>query len=66
MLRNGSRGDEVKELQEALTKLGFDTGVADGIFGPNTEKAVKQCQALFGLDADGIWGPKSAAALASR
>ena len=66
MLRVGSRGDEVKELQEALTKLGFDAGGADGIFGPKTEEAVKRCQALFGLDADGIWGPKSAAALASR
>jgi peptidoglycan hydrolase-like protein with peptidoglycan-binding domain len=66
VLKNGSRGDDVKELQEELTKLGLLSGAADGIFGPKTEEAVKKCQALFGLDADGFWGKQSAEALSSR
>ena len=62
MLKNGSRGDEVMELQKSLTFMGFDAGTADGIFGPKTEAAVKACQEKCGVAADGIWGPASAAA----
>jgi putative chitinase len=49
-LHIGSRGDEVKKIQE---KLGLK---ADGIFGARTEKAVKTWQAAHGLTADGIVG----------
>lgn len=38
-LRQGSRGNEVKMLQEALTKAGFDTKGADGGWGKNTQEA---------------------------
>jgi putative chitinase len=53
LLRVGSKGDDVKILQE---KLGLN---ADGVFGPATEKAVKNWQAANGLSADGIMGPAS-------
>lgn len=54
-LKNGSRGDEVKALQDKLVKLGFKIE-ADGIFGAKTEDAVEQLQHMFGYDTDGIVG----------
>jgi hypothetical protein len=51
ILRKGTRGNEVKLLQEFL---GAPT---DGIFGSGTEAAVKEWQAANGLVADGIVGP---------
>jgi putative chitinase len=51
LLKNGSKGEDVKKLQE---KLGL---VADGSFGPGTETKVKEWQAANGLTADGIVGP---------
>ena len=50
LLKVGSKGDDVKKLQE---KLGT---AADGSFGPGTEKLVKEWQAANGLKADGIVG----------
>lgn len=52
-LRKGDKGEDVKNLQIAL---GIES---DGIFGPNTEKAVKQWQAQHGLTVDGIVGQKT-------
>lgn len=49
-LKKGDKGDDVKALQEAL-KI-----TADGIFGPATEKAVRNFQSVRGLRADGIVG----------
>ena len=51
LLKIGSRGQQVKDLQEFL---GAD---ADGIFGKGTEAAVKEWQTANGLDADGLVGP---------
>ncbi len=51
LLKNGSKGEEVKQLQ---AKLGLN---ADGNFGPMTEAKVKEWQAANGLTADGIVGP---------
>jgi putative chitinase len=51
LLKNGSKGEEVKQLQ---TLLGLG---ADGSFGPMTEAKVKEWQAKNGLTADGIVGP---------
>ena len=48
LLKNGSKGGDVKKLQE---KLGLK---ADGLFGPGTEKAVKDWQSKNGLTPDGI------------
>lgn len=56
-LRLGSRGQDVRALQQALALH------VDGIFGPVTEEAVKFFQAQKSLDADGIVGPKTWAAL---
>jgi putative chitinase len=50
LLKNGSKGDDVKKLQE---KLGL---TADGAFGPGTEAKVKAWQAANGLTADGLVG----------
>tara|TARA_R110001599_G_scaffold210040_2_gene407293 strand:+ start:1908 stop:2825 length:918 start_codon:yes stop_codon:yes gene_type:complete len=53
LLKKGSKGKEVKQLQEAL-EIG-----ADGIFGSGTESAVKKFQKSNGLVADGIVGSKT-------
>ncbi|MDX1690205.1 MAG: peptidoglycan-binding domain-containing protein [Acidimicrobiia bacterium] len=63
MLRNGSRGDEVTELQEALAEAGHDPGPVDGVFGPKTEAAVRAFQEAKGLQVDGIVGPNTLGAL---
>ena len=62
LLRRGMRGVEVAALQERLVELGFELAV-DGIFGPETEGAVKKLQEVLGLDPDGIVGPVTSAAL---
>lgn len=58
-LRKGDRGDEVKQWQAFLNANGYPCGIVDGIFGKNTEAAVKQWQAAHGLVVDGIIGPKT-------
>ena len=65
MLREGSRGPSVAALQADLVVCGFDLAV-DGIFGPQTDAAVRSFQAEEGLDADGIVGPLTRAALQRR
>ena len=52
-LKKGSRGAEVKTLQQKLNSM------ADGIFGSLTEEAVKEFQKNNGLTADGIVGQKT-------
>jgi putative chitinase len=53
ILKNGSKGEDVKKLQ---VKLGVE---AIGTFGPKTEAAVKAWQSANGLKADGIVGPST-------
>ncbi len=48
--------EEVKTMQEALIALGFLGGIPDGIYGNNTEKAVRSFQKQYGLTADGRAG----------
>jgi len=55
-LKIGSSGDEVIQLQVNLTRLGYDTNGADGVFGQNTYDAVVAFQTAKGLTADGIVG----------
>lgn len=55
LLKQGTRGDSVKKLQE---KLGI---TADGQFGSGTEKAVRDYQQKNGLVADGLAGPATLA-----
>lgn len=49
-------GNDVKELQHALSALGFDCGPVDGIFGAHTELALRNFQMNMGLPDDGIVG----------
>jgi len=55
--KNGSIGDDVTRIQKALKDAGFYQGEPDGIFGSQTETALKNFQAKSGLGADGIVGP---------
>ncbi len=61
-LRVGASGHDVRVLQDFLTRGGFRAGV-DGSFGPATLRAVRRFQAAAGLDASGVVGPKTVAAL---
>jgi hypothetical protein len=61
-LRQDSKGDAVRTLQQRLNALGNSLTV-DGNFGPATKKAVVAFQAANGLTADGIVGPQTWAAL---
>ena len=56
-LRNGDKGDEVRELQILLKKLGFDCKGTDGIFGANTQKSVTALQKERNISPDGVCGP---------
>jgi peptidoglycan hydrolase-like protein with peptidoglycan-binding domain len=49
--------DDLEGVQNALTKLGYDPGVADGKDGPKTQGAVRSFQKDVGITADGIAGP---------
>lgn len=64
-LKNGSKGDDVKELQKRLIELGYNVGEygADGDFGPDTELAVTHFQNDHHLEVDGIVGPMTWEAL---
>ena len=64
-LRKGSKGPYVVELQNDLIQLGYSVGPsgADGIYGTNTEKAVKAFQKEHGLAVDGICGKNTWAAI---
>lgn len=53
VLRTGSSGDDVRELQDKLRRLGFDVRT-HGVFDDLTERAVIELQALFGHRTDGI------------
>lgn len=64
VLKKGSKGNDVKFLQEKLAKAGFKGVnsteiVVDGIFGANTEYALKAFQKKNGLSVDGIAGSKT-------
>ena len=56
-------GDDVFALQERLLELGYDAGRPDGIFGPQTEKALRGFQRDYGMTADGVCGPATMRAL---
>lgn len=66
-LASGSTGPKVKELQQDLTKLGYDVGPkgTDSIFGPDTRTAVDEYQADHGLKVYGNVGPETWASICS-
>lgn len=51
------RGSDVAELQRRLNALGFESGKVDGIFGPDTLRALLDFQRNRGMAEDGIAGP---------
>ncbi len=57
------RGDDVAELQQRLSALGFDTGRVDGIFGDMTSAALGEFQRNAGLPVDGIAGASTVSEL---
>lgn len=58
-LRGGSRGVYVEHLQRCLISGGYLGGTIDGIFGTNTENAVRQYQDDKGLESDGKVGART-------
>lgn len=65
MLKFGSRGVGVRQLQKDLSSLGFHLRI-DGDFGPATQRAVKTFQRENRLSVDGIFGPKTLEMLARK
>jgi N-acetylmuramoyl-L-alanine amidase len=57
------RGDDVRDLQARLNRLGFDSGQVDGILGPDTRAAIVDFQGNVGLVDDGTAGPETIGAL---
>lgn len=65
LLKKGCKGEDVRQLQEALMSLGYELPKygADGDFGSETETAVKQLQKAADITVDGQYGDESHAAL---
>ncbi|MFC0558412.1 C40 family peptidase [Halalkalibacter alkalisediminis] len=63
MLRFGSKGTQVEQLQQKLKQKGFYTHTITGQFGQMTEAAVRNFQRANGLQVDGIAGPQTIAQL---
>ena len=64
-MRRGESGGPVKVLQQALVDLGahmpgsFRGGDFDGIFGPETERVLREFQLRRGLASDGVAGQQT-------
>ncbi|WP_082233975.1 spore cortex-lytic enzyme [Halobacillus massiliensis] len=58
VIQQGAVGQDVIELQGRLKFLGFYTGEVDGVFGWRTYWAVRNFQYEFGMEIDGLVGPK--------
>lgn len=63
VLKKGSTGGEVREVQRRLKSWGYYNGAVDGVFGAGTRSAVIAFQKKNGLTADGVVGLKTYAAL---
>jgi peptidoglycan hydrolase-like protein with peptidoglycan-binding domain len=59
LLRRGSSGDDVSELQGFLNLQNYEAGPADGVFGSLTARAVRAFQQDQGLNADGVVGAET-------
>lgn len=56
VLRIGMSGPAIARLQDRLRHLGFYEGEIDGVFGSQTQAAVRAAQANFDLEVDGVVG----------
>lgn len=52
-------GDDIRDLQRRLNRLGFDCGYDDGVYGERTTSAVRDFQLNVGMLVDGIAGPQT-------
>ncbi|UTR16221.1 peptidoglycan-binding protein [Salipaludibacillus sp. LMS25] len=59
VLRQGSSGSQVRELQTRLKNLGYYTSSVDGAYGPLTAEAVRKLQRQTNIAADGVFGPQT-------
>jgi peptidoglycan hydrolase-like protein with peptidoglycan-binding domain len=59
LLKDGSSGPLVKQLQQRLKDKGFNPGEIDGVFGLGTKAAVRAFQTANGMEADGLVGQKT-------
>lgn len=55
----GSRGNEVRQIQQRLRDWGYYNGAVDGIYGTKTRSAVIKFQKKHNITADGVCGPKT-------
>ena len=63
LYKKGSSGPTVSEIQKRLKNWGYYSGAVDGVYGSQTEKAVRWFQQKNGLQADGQVGNLTLAAL---
>ncbi len=63
LLREGSRGEAVREMQKILIELEYLEGKPSGVFDRKTTEAVRRFQRDRALEVDGICGPKTQAEL---
>ena len=66
ILRLGSQGDVVKDVQAFLNEQGLYSGASDGVYGYQTRAAVTQFQRARNLPVDGIIGPQTWGAMINR
>lgn len=62
-MKRGDRGETVKALQQTLSNNGYNVGAIDGIFGEQTEIALKLLQRKLNLNVDGAVGTSTCTAL---
>ena len=61
--KEGSRGEEVRQIQTKMNNWGYNPGKVDGIYGKQTKEAVIRFQKKNGLTPDGIAGPATLKAM---
>lgn len=61
--KKGSSGSVVTQIQQKLSQWGYYSGSVDGVYGSQTEKAVRQFQRKNGLTVDGVAGKQTLAAM---
>jgi hypothetical protein len=57
------RGERVRALQNALRTIGFDVGTVDGIFGRDTDRAVREFQEWYEMPVTGVVDNETATAI---
>lgn len=66
VLRRGDRGTSVRHLQQSLRNAGFSPGPIDGVFGRQTEQAVRAFQRFARIQVDGVAGRQTFGRLSSN